>query len=32
VRCGNTGHAPPPCPGVKQELKKALAQDGKPTT
>jgi hypothetical protein len=29
---GNSGHAPPPCLGVKQELEKALAQNGKPPT
>jgi hypothetical protein len=33
VRCGNSGRArPADALGVKQELEKALAQDGKPTT
>jgi hypothetical protein len=30
--CGNSGRAPVDALGVKQELEKMLAQDGKPTT
>jgi hypothetical protein len=32
VRCGNSGRVTADALGVKQELEKALAQDGKPTT